>query len=693
MTDKRIKRYELLEEVGRGGMAVVYRGRDTALEREVAVKVLHPHLASRPESARRFHREARAVARLRHRNIVEIFDTSSEEDGPGQQQFIVTEFVDGGTLRDFVEKHRVEFPCIGVAIALELCEALRHAHALGIIHRDIKPENVMLGRAGNLKLMDFGIAQVLDADRMTASGSLLGSPAHMPPEIIDGKAADFRADIFSLGTVLYYVCCNALPFEGNSPTAVLRNIIESRFEDPSRRNPRIGRRLAAIIRRCLATRPEDRFATVAELEEALHKELASVGIDDPATLARDYLADPAGTAERFYPVIIERLLARAEEAVAEREVASATDWLNRVLAYDADNARALALLDRLGSRRRVRLIAALVGASVLLGALGWLFVTLASGERHPLAAAQVAIDASVPVTTPPPGPDDGPPPVTAPSLSLDGVRAAVQRQLHDATSDAIVAFAPRRARYVLVAELGGAALIGGNLGAVSHDTPVVASIVPRRIETGPRRTTQGTRPTTEPGSADERAASEGTSAEAETQPAAPVKASVVIPVFPSTAVVYSRTRPGKGIGADDDGNIRLSLEAGTHEIVIADNRCNEKTIRVTVSEEDVRSGRTVSVPLVKLTWRDGLVAVTSKKDKVAFLYAIDGAKVARWLPAEEQTFKVLGFSQLGKKRTVTVWQVPNDGTLLPSEKVSDLGKFPRKDFEVGPGEVKRIIFD
>src|SRR3954451_1976523 len=176
------QRYTLIEEVGQGGMAVVYRAQDETLKREVAIKLLHHHLASEPESKARLEREAQAVAKLRHENILEIFDYSGTESA---SSYIVTEFIDGQTLKQFLAKHAIGYPEVAAMIAVEIAGALAHAHAFGIIHRDVKPENVMIRKDGLLKLMDFGIAQVVDLERMTVTGQLLGSPAYMAPEIVE----------------------------------------------------------------------------------------------------------------------------------------------------------------------------------------------------------------------------------------------------------------------------------------------------------------------------------------------------------------------------------------------------------------------------------------------------------------------------------------------------------------------------
>ena len=195
-----LDKYELLERVGQGGMAIVYRGLDRSLKRVVAIKVLHKHLADYQEARDRFEREAQAVAKLRHENILEIFDFSAK---PDSEAYIVTEFIDGQTLKQFLSGHTLRHPEVAAMISLEVCGALAHAHGVGVLHRDVKPENVMVRKDGLLKLMDFGIAQVLDLERMTVTGQLLGSPAYMAPEIVEGKQLDFRTDVFSVGIMLY----------------------------------------------------------------------------------------------------------------------------------------------------------------------------------------------------------------------------------------------------------------------------------------------------------------------------------------------------------------------------------------------------------------------------------------------------------------------------------------------------------
>src|SRR5512134_285915 len=272
-------RYELLEQVGSGGMAVVYRGRDTALDREVAVKLLHPHLANSSESRARFSREARAVARLAHPGIVEIYDYAGEGT---PESYLVTEYVRGRTLRAFAQEVGFGFPEVGMLVGRALADALVHAHSAGVIHRDLKPENVLVkeGEAPAVKLADFGIARILSSDeRMTMTGALVGSPHHMAPEIVEGKDADARSDLFSLGTILYWLATGELPFAAPNPTAILRRVLEADFEDPRLAEPRVPDPLADAISACLALDPASRPAKVAAVRDALDRVLAQVGMD------------------------------------------------------------------------------------------------------------------------------------------------------------------------------------------------------------------------------------------------------------------------------------------------------------------------------------------------------------------------------------------------------------------------------
>ena len=276
MMDEEYGRYTLIERVGQGGMSVVYRATDSILDRVVALKIMHPHLAQRADSRARFSREAKAVARLRHGNIVEIFDYAPPES---DKAYIVTEFIDGPTLGAFMDTTPFWMPEAALLLFIPIAEALEAAHDKGIIHRDVKPENIMIRADGEPVLMDFGIAQMVDMETLTATGTMLGSPAHMAPEVIDGHEVGAPADVFSLGTTLYWLICGALPFSGPNPSALFRRILETRYDPVLHRRPSTNRKLARMVEACLSREPEDR-PTCAELVKSMRALLNEVGLVD-----------------------------------------------------------------------------------------------------------------------------------------------------------------------------------------------------------------------------------------------------------------------------------------------------------------------------------------------------------------------------------------------------------------------------
>jgi len=333
-----VEKYEVLEKIGEGGMAVVYRGRHTTLDRTVAVKVLHPHLSSSEKNRTRFAREARAIEALEHPNILKIFDYS----GPGSDHcFIVTEFIDGPTLRELLDDVGAMMPEPAALIGRELCRALETAHGHGIVHRDLKPENVMLQtHSGEVKLMDFGIARLLDDAQVTMTGALVGSPAYMSPEQATTAELDFRSDLFSLGTVLYRMVTGTLPFRGSNPSVVLKNIIDVTYEDPAERVPSLDPALATIICKCLAREPDDRYPDAQAVRAALEAFLRSVGIDPEApdewSILR-YIEDADEYEERLRDWLLVRLVERGRREAEQGKTAAALRTFNRVLALDDDN--------------------------------------------------------------------------------------------------------------------------------------------------------------------------------------------------------------------------------------------------------------------------------------------------------------------------------------------------------------------
>jgi tRNA A-37 threonylcarbamoyl transferase component Bud32 len=359
-----LDKYELLERVGQGGMAIVYRGLDRSLKRVVAIKVLHKHLSDYQEARDRFEREAQAVAKLRHENILEIFDYSGSDDAEELgSSYIVTEFIEGGTLKQVITARPITFPEVGAMVILQVCRALAHAHAAGILHRDVKPENIMIRSDGVVKLMDFGISHMVDLERLTVTGQLLGSPAYMAPEHVEGRPIDFRTDVFAVGIVLYQLTVGRLPFEGKNPHEVLKRIAECKFVDPRQVNPRIGNRLGKIILRAMAAEPADRYAAIGEMVTALEGYLDESGIaaDKVQSELSRYFAAPPSYELALEERLVDHLTRRGQQLLAQQERALALDIFDRVLTIDADNEKVIAILDGINRRTRLKAYAMTLG--------------------------------------------------------------------------------------------------------------------------------------------------------------------------------------------------------------------------------------------------------------------------------------------------------------------------------------------
>ncbi|MGE6758915.1 protein kinase domain-containing protein [Corallococcus interemptor] len=413
LVGRHIGRYRILEELGSGGMSVVYKGLDTALDREVAVKVLHPHLAGKDESRRRLAREARAVAKLHHPNILEVFDFSSAE---AHDAFIVTEYIRGRTLKTYLDEGPLEPPELAAMIIHELAAALAHAHEAGVIHRDLKPENVMVREDGVLKLMDFGIARLLDIeDRMTVTGALVGSPAHMSPEIIEGMEAGPEADVFSLGIMFYALMTGRLPFTASNTTATLKRILDGAYEDPRRRVPTLSDELAEICATCLQRDPARRYPNAGKLRDALADALAGLGFSRVGEELISFFADPPSYQRLARQRIVAALLERGERQLAEKRTPRALACLNHVLALDPTNERALGLLKSIQRQQRRRtwrrrgLRAGIgTGVALALGLGGWQVYRMSAHAPGTPAVEATAPRAQDPGTKPAQVPDSPP---------------------------------------------------------------------------------------------------------------------------------------------------------------------------------------------------------------------------------------------------------------------------------------------
>ncbi|MGZ8612320.1 MAG: Stk1 family PASTA domain-containing Ser/Thr kinase [Actinomycetota bacterium] len=261
-------RYRVERELGRGGMAKVYLGKDTVLGRTVAVKILAPQFADDPNFVTRFRREAQAAARISNQNLVSVFDTGSD-DGV---HFIVMEYVEGRTLAQFLTGGGRIMPDRAIDIAMDVCRALSAAHAQGVVHRDIKPGNIMLDDRGDVKVTDFGIARVVTtAETVAQTAAVLGTASYLSPEQAQGQPVDGRTDIYSLGCVLFEMVTGRPPFLGDSPVAVASKQVLEQPTPPSRLNPDVSPDLDAVILRALAKNPENRYASADDLRADLER--------------------------------------------------------------------------------------------------------------------------------------------------------------------------------------------------------------------------------------------------------------------------------------------------------------------------------------------------------------------------------------------------------------------------------------
>ena len=404
LAGSRLGKYEIQAELGRGGMGVVYLGRDPLLERKVAIKVLAPHLVWEEGFVERFLREARSAAKIKHPNIVTIYDVGQE----GEYFYFVMEYLEGRTLTEII-RQRGPLPAEEVlSILRPLADALDQAHEQGLVHRDIKPANIVVGPSGHVTLTDFGIARAAQEARLTSTGTIMGTPEYMSPEQAWGEEVDCRTDLYSLAVVAYEMLSGKAPFSGTTPHAVLYKQIHEPPPSIQQARPDLLAGVGTVLDKALAKERDKRYPTAQGFVSALEQALAGEKVAPPAEAATQVSKRERAPAEAAIQMSTrESVPAARPPSVTPRPTPPSTS---------APTPKAEPAAKPAHARRGVpRLAWVLVGLVVLvLVAMGVLIALSGTGTSTPTPTSQAPI-ASQPTLTPSPVPTARPAPTKIPA--------------------------------------------------------------------------------------------------------------------------------------------------------------------------------------------------------------------------------------------------------------------------------------
>ena len=279
-------RYEVQQKIGVGGMADVYRGKDTLLGRPVAIKILHQNFGSDQDFVARFKREAQAAGKLNHPNVVSMYDVGFDQGF----HYIVMEYVSGCTLKEYIQHHGAKVTVQeAVKITVAIAEGLEHAHMMGIVHCDVKPHNILITDSGRVKVTDFGIARAINsATTMMYTNSVMGSAHYISPEQASGKSINVSTDIYSLGVVLYELLTGEVPFRGETPVSVALQHVKDRVVAPRIKNTMIPPQLEQVVLMALEKEPGKRFGSISEMIQALRMSLGYRGGTSARPIQHDF---------------------------------------------------------------------------------------------------------------------------------------------------------------------------------------------------------------------------------------------------------------------------------------------------------------------------------------------------------------------------------------------------------------------
>jgi len=283
-------RYEILQELGRGGMGIVYKAMDRETSELVALKVLRPEVLEDKVMLQKFKNELRIARAITHKNVCRIHEFTYISEGP----CISMEYVEGETIRSLLNRIGMFSTKSAIDVARQICSGLREAHAQGVAHRDLKPENLMMDRHGRIKIMDFGVARFFSRHSATTLNAIVGTPAYMAPEQVEGREVDQRADIYAFGLIIYELLTGKEVFKADTPVAVAYKQVHEAAAAPSSVDPTIPPGVERIILRCIEKEPERRYQTVADLESAL-AELGYERTTSPDVPRRDTPDQPRTT--------------------------------------------------------------------------------------------------------------------------------------------------------------------------------------------------------------------------------------------------------------------------------------------------------------------------------------------------------------------------------------------------------------